>query len=318
MVIMRTLATHLFLPHQSNNQRPKLLHPQTVIIYVLLFFVLQLGFRIGKFVYPEILGVATNITTERLLFLTNQKREEHGLSSLSLNSSLSTAALQKAQDMFSKNYWAHIAPDGTTPWQFIQGSGYVYLFAGENLAKDFNDSEGVVSAWMASATHRDNILKEEYADIGFAVLNGKLNSEETTLVVQMFGKGKASLASRPPLIPAKAAIAQSSPSAPSLPSPTLAPTAIPTPTSVLVQVPPIMASSSLQAATGKRALIDILNLERSLSLGLLVVLLIVLSADGILVLKRKTVRIVGHNIAHIIFLGTLITLIFLTKRGAVL
>lgn len=308
---------HLFLPHHSNNHRPKVLQPQAVMLYVVFFFILQMGFRVGKFIYPNILGIATNITANDLLSLTNQKRQENGLSSLNLDNTLSMAAAKKAQDMFMKNYWAHISPDGTTPWQFIEGSGYVYLFAGENLAKDFADSHGVVAAWMASPTHKDNILKSEYQDIGFAIVNGQLNGEETTLVVQMFGQKKSALASKPLLVPAKAAIAQSPLESPSQPKPTLVPTMI-TPTPVLVKISPVVFSSSIEAAVIKKPLIDILSLERVLSLGLVSLLLFVLIVDGVFMLKRKTVRVVGHNIAHIVFLITLISLIFLTNQGVIL
>jgi len=136
------------------------------------------------------------------------------------------------------------------------------------------------------------------------------------LVVQMFGR-RRTLAQRPPLIPAQAAVAKT----PSIsPSPTVAftPTPFVTPTPQLVKTPPIVSSSYLEASVVKRPLVDIFVLEKKLSLGLIMLLLLVLTVDGIFVLKRKTVRIVGLNIAHIIFLGTLIGLIFLTKRGVIL
>lgn len=312
---MRALVTHLFLPRDSNNQRPRILHPEALTFYLVIFFILQLGFRVGKFVYPEILGIATNITVERLLALTNQKRQENGLLPLNLDPTLSAAAFKKAQDMFSKKYWAHLAPDGKTPWQFIEESGYSYLFAGENLAKDFADSDGVVSAWMASSTHMDNILKREYQDIGFAVLNGKLNGEETTLVVQMFGKRKVALAQKTPFIPARAAIAEVPKT---LPSPAkLSPAPFVTPTPVLT-VPPVIPPHYLTAGVTKKPLIDILNLERQISLGLVAMLALVLGVDGVIIFRKGTIRAVGHNIAHIIFLGVLLGLIFLTRRGVIL
>lgn len=315
MNLMRALATHLFLPNQSNNQRPRILHPQALALYLTVFFVLQMGFRVGKFVYPEILGIATNITAERLLSLTNQKRQENSLPPLNLDLALSAAAFKKAQDMFSKKYWAHVAPDGKSPWQFLEESGYSYLFAGENLAKDFADSEGVVSAWMASPTHKDNILKKEYEDIGFAVLNGRLNGEETTLVVQMFGKRKVALAPKPPLIPAKAAMAEVPETA--VPSSQPLPTPFVTPTPAL-EVPLVVPLHYLTAGVTKKPLIDILSLERQISLGLLTMLVLVLAIDGVIVFRKKTIRAVGHNIAHIIFLMVLLVLIFLTRRGVIL
>jgi len=307
---MPSLVTHLFLPDDSNNQRPRLLHSQAVMIYVVIFFFLQLGFRVGQFVYPNILGYATNITVEDLLALTNQQREENGLAVLNLDVDLSAAAFQKAEDMFIDNYWAHVAPDGTTPWQFIEGSHYSYLYAGENLAKDFADSEGVVAAWMASPTHRDNILKKEYQDIGFAVVNGKLNGEETTLVVQMFGQRKI-LAQRSPFISAEAAEIE----VPTKISPS---PILPSPSPAGIKIPSAIAASFLSTGVIKRPLIDIFSLEKTLSMALISLLFLILVVDGVFVLKRKTIRVVGHNIAHLIFLMALIGLLFLTQKGVIL
>ena len=47
---------------------------------------------------------------------------------------------------------------------------------------------------MASPTHMENVMRKDYKDIGFAVVNGVLAGEETTLVVQMFGAGDTQLA----------------------------------------------------------------------------------------------------------------------------
>jgi hypothetical protein len=44
-------------------------------------------------------------------------------------------------------------------------------------------------AWMASPTHRANILNEKYKEIGVAVKEGKINGHETILAVVMFGSG---------------------------------------------------------------------------------------------------------------------------------
>ena len=89
--------------------------------------------------------------------------------------------------MLEKQYWDHFGPNGETPWQFIRASSYAYVYAGENLAKGFRTSEGVVEAWMASPTHRANIMSGNYKDIGVAVVEGELLGKQTILVVQMFG-----------------------------------------------------------------------------------------------------------------------------------
>lgn len=189
---------YLFLPHQVNNHRAKLLHHDSLV--TILLFLIIFGFSISfiRSRVPAILGVATNITVSKLLEETNRERVENGYTALRLDSNLSKAAQVKAKDMFAKNYWAHNAPDGKTPWAFIVDSGYQYIYAGENLARDFDTSEEVVAAWTESASHRANILSSNYKDIGLAVIDGRLNGRETTLVVQIFGAKKGEyLASTP-------------------------------------------------------------------------------------------------------------------------
>src|SRR5258708_28336998 len=89
--------------------------------------------------------------------------------------------------MFANQFWAHVAPDGTSPWQFFKNAGYQYYSAGENLARDFSNTSDMMAAWMASPTHRANIVNGRFREIGVAVVDGRLLGSDTTLVVQLFG-----------------------------------------------------------------------------------------------------------------------------------
>ncbi len=284
MVLMEKLL-HLFLPHQTNNHRPKILHHSSLVFYLFFFLLLQISFRAVKFGRSDILGFATNINAEKLLNLTNLARAEQGLNSLTLNTELSSAAYVKATDMFAKNYWAHNAPDGTTPWVFINNSGYGYVFAGENLARDFNNSEGVVAAWMNSPTHRENILRKEYQEIGFAILNGKLNGEDTTLVVQMFGSRTASYTASQ---------------------------------KVDVSPPAAQIQGVTAAEVKKQPLVNFFSTSKNLSLFLTLMLVMVLSLDAVIIRRKNLVRIVGHNLAHIVFLLAVFSVIYIAAQGSIL
>ena len=138
--------------------------------------------------FPGVLGYASSINTKDLFNGINKIRKENNLSELRLNSELSKAAQEKAKDMFKYNYWAHVSPIGVEPWDFILAQNYDYMYAGENLAKNFNDSKGVVDAWYRSPSHRENLLSANYDEVGYAVVNGVLDGYETTLVVQFFGR----------------------------------------------------------------------------------------------------------------------------------
>lgn len=287
---MVNLLTHLFFPHESNNHRPKTLHFSVLAFYIVFILLFQLSFRLIKFSRPDVLGFATDINTEKLLNLTNLARAQNGLDSLRLDPDLSLAAKSKAQDMFSKNYWAHNAPDGTAPWYFINNSNYQYIYAGENLARDFNNSEGVVSAWMASASHKDNLLRKEYQDIGFAIVNGKLFGEETTLVVQMFGSKQPSY-----LVETK-------------------PVEIGSPAAMTATV----AAGVSRISITKNPLFNFFSVSKNLASVLTLMLLGVLTVDGVYVWKKKIVRLSGHNSAHLLFLLAVLGALWFTSQGTIL
>lgn len=311
---MWSLLRHLFTPHHTNNHRPKALHPGLFIFYILFYILLQVNLASFTTIAPEVLGYATDINVEKLLILTNQKRSENGLGPLTFNPQLSQAASGKAEDMFNKNYWAHNSPDGATPWVFIRKAGYNYYYAGENLAKNFSNSEGVVNAWMVSPTHRENMLKPEYQDIGFAVVNGRLNSEETTLVVEMFGaRQQVEIASSPP-----------SSILPTSPVSIISPTPIPSAQMVL----PVHEKTASLVASLRRPplvpafiennpLVNLFSLTKGTSLFLIGFLMLIFSMDAFLIWRRKTVRVSGHNFAHFFFLLMVTGAIWFIKQGGV-
>lgn len=177
--------THLLIPQDSNNHRARLLQLPIVLLLLFTFVASQYGVRTVQ--EPQILGYASQISTTEVIRLTNIKRNENGLSTLKENATLDAAAKAKGQDMLAKGYWAHVAPDGTQPWDFFKAVGYKYRYAGENLARDFSNPDSAVQAWMASPSHRENMLSDRYKEIGVAVVDGNLNGKDTTIIVQLFG-----------------------------------------------------------------------------------------------------------------------------------
>jgi len=300
---------HLLLPRQSNNHRPKVLHHDSMLLLIAaLFFCSSLLSAVHK-TYPSVLGIATNISIQDLLSLTNQERQSHGLPPLTLNADLAHAASAKAQNMFAENYWAHIAPDGTTPWYFIKNSGYEYLYAGENLARGFNSAQDVVNAWMNSPSHRENLLSPNYNDIGFAVESGTLTGSDTVLVVQEFGSKYISENASP---------------SPATPTPT---TGIVT--ALVSPIPPTSAPVSLTVSHSPKAiaqvaalhnnpLIDSNSLMKQFSLYLLLFFIGILILDAIIIERKKIARVVSHNLDHIIFLIILLIAAIIIGKGLIL
>lgn len=311
MTILESLR-HLFVPHHTNNHRAKVLHIDALLTYVLVFALLNLGLKAGSRAIPDVLGYATDIHVEQLFADTNAQRATVGLPALTLNSELSAAAAAKASDMFAKNYWAHNSPAGATPWDFIIGAGYHYTVAGENLAKNFSDSQSVVSAWMASPTHRANMVKPGYKEVGFAVVNGTLNGEETTLVVQMFGAQSVPVAVATPPPPKPVVIPEEAAQKVSAAEPAPAP-------AIGGLMPPAKPTviSGYQGVT-KQPIFNIPTVTRDVVFAFIGIMMGVLLVDGLVAHRKRVVRIAGHNIAHLMFLIAVYILVSSIGRGRLL
>lgn len=291
---LRQYIHHLFIPSEKNNFRAKSLHIDMLTYYLLFAFIIAVVFKSQGANLSNVLGFATDISVDKLLQLTNKERERNNLSVLSYNQQLSDAARLKAQDMFTKNYWAHYGPNGSTPWDFILASHYQYEYAGENLAKNFLFSQGVVDAWMNSKTHRENLLRSEYNNVGFAVVNGILNGEETTLVVQMFGKPLSSLPIAKNNYPDNVYAKQSVGSL------------------VIKQEPMILAQK-----TAKRFNFSF-PLSFNLNVAFISFLIIALVMDFYFAAKYNIVRLSGKNVAHLIFLGFILLGVVVLTKGAII
>ena len=148
------------------------------------------------FVFSANFVFASDINSDNILKLINQERTIRGIPTLKTNDELNQAASLKSKDMINRSYFDHYA-FGLTPWDFIKNSGYDYLYAGENLAMDFNTSEGTVKAWMNSPAHRDNILNPDFTETGIGVVKGEYTEKgfghSTTMISNMFGRQKPTI-----------------------------------------------------------------------------------------------------------------------------
>jgi len=297
-------------PLLPTEQRAPTVHKKALTFYILIIAGVYVFINFFKTAAPGVLGFASNIFADEIVADTNAYRQQNGLSQLHLDPELCQAAQKKAEDMFADGYWAHMAPDGTTPWSFITSVGYDYVYAGENLAKDFQKSDAVVLAWMESPSHRQNILNDKFQDIGVAVVNGTLNGYETTLVVQMFGQ-------RPP--ESLAGGGQTSPEVLSQPERAGTSPATTTPSSP-AEIPSESAVSEvvkLPVAQARPA-VDVFDLTRTLSLVLGSMVLGFYTVDTYTARRRGLVRLSGHTVAHFAILLLLLGVVWFLKPGAVL
>ncbi len=279
---------HFLLPQHTNNQRARLLHHDIILGIALFFFVATFLLSAISVSHPNILGATINISVQELLNDTNQMRLQNGLPPLVYNTQLANAASAKAQNMFQYNYWAHVNPNtGQTPWVFIQNSGYAYTWAGENLARGYMNAHDAVAAWMASPSHRANVLSSHYQDVGFSVQEGTLTGEKNTvLIVEEFGgKGTVPFAGDSKVTSEIPALAQ--------------------------------ASEQQYGSVTNSPVVDRFTFAKSITQFLLFLFIIIFILDLFLIERKRIKRLVGHNLDHILFLLAILLFIIFMSTGAI-
>lgn len=131
---------------------------------------------------------STKLSQSGVIDIVNNYRVKERLEPLTENSKLSFSAEKKLQDMFVKQYFEHVSPEGVSVGDLADQVSYEYITIGENLALgNFRDDKDLVDAWMASPGHRANILNEHYNETGVAVASGLFEDKNVWIAVQHFG-----------------------------------------------------------------------------------------------------------------------------------
>lgn len=194
-----------FIPNKHNKYDPHIFQTKKMLTVFVATLAIAVLASIGN-VLLTTTGLLASIQSAFLVDLANQDRNQENVSVLSVNPILVEAAQKKANDMAEKSYFAHTSPEGVTPWFWFRDVGYDYMYAGENLAVNFTETVDVHQAWLASPTHRQNILDRRFTEIGIATADGFYKGRKATFVVQMFGKPRlvtatASALSLPQTVP---------------------------------------------------------------------------------------------------------------------
>jgi uncharacterized protein YkwD len=131
------------------------------------------GATAGK---PSLIGAAA--AGQATLCLLNRERTERGLPALRENGLLSAASLEHSQDMVQRRYFEHTTPDGRDVRARLRAVGYsrgVSASTGENIAYGFGNAstpEAIVRIWMDSPSHREDILRPAFTEIGIGIAPG--------------------------------------------------------------------------------------------------------------------------------------------------
>jgi uncharacterized protein YkwD len=192
---MKQFLKKYFVPHDENDHHPYAFRWESMRNVVVLVLFFELATLLVPITSDFIEYSDTQSPTQFaavlpsiLANLTNTERKTQKLSPLLTNELLTKAAQMKADDMAQKGYFAHTSPEGITPWYWLDTVGYNYKYAGENLAINFTESSDVTTAWLNSPTHRANIIKDKYTEIGTGIATGLYEGRETIFVVQLYAQ----------------------------------------------------------------------------------------------------------------------------------
>ena len=112
--------------------------------------------------------------------LVNEERAKEDLAPMALNSKLCKAAAERAAEL--ADTFSHYRPDGTLCFTILDEYNISYWGAGENIACYYTTPESVMTGWMNSEGHRENIMSNSFTDIGI----GFYVKDGTRYWVQLF------------------------------------------------------------------------------------------------------------------------------------
>ena len=133
-----------------------------------------------------------------LLDALNTVRTRHGREPLAPSRELTAAAEAHTATMLARGFFDHEAPGAQSFWRriarFYRSAGYDYWAVGENLAYGSPDLEPLeaVHEWLASPTHRRNLLWSKWRQIGLAAVRvqaapGEFGGHPVRVVTADFG-----------------------------------------------------------------------------------------------------------------------------------
>jgi uncharacterized protein YkwD len=159
----------------------------------------------------QVTGLSQGAMEGSIACLVNEERAAYGFRPVRPNGALRQAALGHSNEMVQQGYFEHTSPAGVTFVDQILATGYTRgarrWEVGENLvwgAGPLSTPRSLVTSWMNSPPHRENLLRAQFREIGIAAVVGTPESRRDATGVTVsseygyrsFGKTKNKKARR--------------------------------------------------------------------------------------------------------------------------
>jgi uncharacterized protein YkwD len=127
----------------------------------------------------QVTGLSTDAMESSIACLINEQRAAYGVGAVQPNGALRDAAASHSTEMVREGYFEHTSPAGLTFVQRIESTGYMRgsrtWEVGENLVwgtGPLSTPQSLVTSWMNSPPHRENLLRGRFREIGIAAVVG--------------------------------------------------------------------------------------------------------------------------------------------------
>ena len=125
---------------------------------------------------------ADEVAEAEMFRLVNDERKKRGIGVLEWRTEVIPVARAHAKDMWEREYFGHVSPEGEDVGDRLNNAGISYSTAGENLALAPTISTAH-NGLMNSEGHRANILEPEFRKVGIGVID---NGVYGKIFVQIF------------------------------------------------------------------------------------------------------------------------------------
>ena len=120
----------------------------------------------------SITSISPTADETAVLNAVNAVRLARGLDALEYDPLLTDAARVRSAEIAESGVFSHTSPNYGDVFILLHRMRVRYRAAGENLARGFYFAADIAGAWMASPSHRDNIVCKTYTRAGVGIVNG--------------------------------------------------------------------------------------------------------------------------------------------------